>query len=199
MHSRWLVIVLFVFSAPIFAEQDKPATNAANAYIADNLFIFMHTGPGRNYRILGSIEAGLPVTVLQRDNENEFTQITDQDGRTGWVESQYLMTQMSRRVEMPLVNQKINDVEQQLQQVTSQNSTIRSQLDQAQQQISDLSTELEQAKSNNVKLQKALDDVDTDRLFKWLSYGGMIAGGGVLLGILLTFIPKRRRRNDTWM
>lgn len=40
-----------------------PAANAQDNYISDELFTYMHSGPGTQFRILGSIDAGEKVTV----------------------------------------------------------------------------------------------------------------------------------------
>ncbi|MGL6176871.1 MAG: TIGR04211 family SH3 domain-containing protein, partial [Vibrionaceae bacterium] len=41
-----------------------PSLCAQESYISDELFIYMHAGPGTEYRILGSINAGVPVKVM---------------------------------------------------------------------------------------------------------------------------------------
>jgi SH3 domain protein len=33
----------------------------------------------------------------------------------------------------------------------------------------------------------------------WFTRGGMVAGAGILLGIILTYLPKRKRRSNEWM
>ena len=77
---------LVIVSLPAAAQQSSDTLSAdSDHYIADNLIVYMHSGPGRNYRILGSIEAGLPVTVLQTNSESGFSQISNADGREGWV------------------------------------------------------------------------------------------------------------------
>ena len=97
MIRKWLAAALIACSFQAFSLQDTADLEASSShYIRDDLFIFMHTGPGRNYRILGSIEAGTPITVLARDNDAEFTQITDNEGREGWVESRFVSNTMSQ-------------------------------------------------------------------------------------------------------
>ena len=72
MIRKWLAAALIACSFQAFSLQDTADLEASSShYIRDDLFIFMHTGPGRNYRILGSIEAGTPITVLARDNDAE--------------------------------------------------------------------------------------------------------------------------------
>ena len=91
MIRKWLAVALFACSCQALALQESDTLEASSShYIRDDLFIFLHTGPGRNYRILGSVEAGTPITVLDRDADAEFTQVTDDEGRKGWIESKYV-------------------------------------------------------------------------------------------------------------
>ncbi|MED6321286.1 MAG: hypothetical protein VX873_07885, partial [Pseudomonadota bacterium] len=56
MIRKWLAAALIACSFQAFSLQDTADLEASSShYIRDDLFIFMHTGPGRNYRILGSI------------------------------------------------------------------------------------------------------------------------------------------------
>ena len=159
----------------------------------------MHSGPGRNYRILGSIEAGIPVTVLQTDTEKDFTQIQDSDGREGWVESQYLIDTISRRAQLPQLSQRLANSEQEVSRLQARNSALNKDLSALRQQNTQLEAALNEAQRNVSALENQLSDEDAQERYRMFSYGGAVAGAGVLLGIILTFIPKRRRRNDEWM
>ncbi|TBT36383.1 arylsulfatase, partial [Vibrio parahaemolyticus] len=46
--KKLIITVLFTLLA-------APAALAANRYISDDLFTFMHSGPNNTYRIIGSI------------------------------------------------------------------------------------------------------------------------------------------------
>ena len=52
-----------------YAEEAKPAnsTNANTAYIIDNLYTFMRSGASKNYRLLGSVDAGTKLTLLSAE------------------------------------------------------------------------------------------------------------------------------------
>lgn len=55
--KKLICMVLFsMLAAPTFA-QDR--------YIADKLFTYMHSGPSNQYRILGSIDAGEKVKLIE--------------------------------------------------------------------------------------------------------------------------------------
>jgi SH3 domain protein len=46
--------------------QTANSSDANSAYIIDNLYTFMRSGAGKNYRLLGSVDAGTKLTVLSK-------------------------------------------------------------------------------------------------------------------------------------
>ena len=200
MIRKWLAVALFTYSFQAVALQDIADLEASSShYIKDDLFIFMHTGPSRNYRILGSIEAGTPITVLTQNDETEFTQITDNDGREGWVESKFISNTMSRAEQLPKIREQLAESQSALQASQSESDRLRQQLNDARQQITQLSTENESQATAIVKLTSKVESANKDELVTWFTRGGLVAGGGILLGVLLTYFPKRRRRSSEWM
>ncbi|OOF20000.1 arylsulfatase, partial [Salinivibrio sp. IB574] len=73
----------------------------AENYISDELFTYMHSGPGTQYRIIGSVDAGDKITVLSRDRDAGYTQVVDSRGRKGWVKSDYVTTQPGLKERLP--------------------------------------------------------------------------------------------------
>ena len=69
----------------------SPSLLAANQtrYISDDVYIYLHGGPGTQFRILGSIEAGQEVTSL-KETQGDYSKIVDHKGREGWVQSKML-------------------------------------------------------------------------------------------------------------
>lgn len=200
MIRKWLAAALIACSFQAFSLQDTADLEASSShYIRDDLFIFIHTGPSRNYRILGSVVAGTPITVLEENSETEFTQITDNEGRTGWVESRFVTSTMSQAEQLPKLREALTQTQDSLQTVQSENARMRQQLNDARQQVSELTTENESQANTIKRLTAQVDNADNEEMVMWFTRGGIVAGAGILLGVLLTFIPKRRRRNNEWM
>ncbi len=84
-------------------------------------------------------------------------------------------------------------------QVSSRVQKLTQQLAQARQQVTELEADKAEAQQQIAQLSEQIQSQDTEELYRMFTYGGIVAGAGVLLGIIVTFIPKRRRRNDTWM
>lgn len=201
MLRKWLTVMMIAFSFQAFGLQDTPDLEPSSShYIRDDLFVFIHTGPGRNYRILGSIEAGTPITILKNDRDAEFMQIRDHvEDRTGWVESKYVSDQMSRAEQLPIISQKLADSQASQQGLQSENGRLKRQLSEARQELSTLTSQTEEQSREIKKLSTQLDNQEKDEMIKWFTRGGMVAGAGILLGVILTYLPKKRGRNSEWV
>ncbi len=204
MLRKWLTIALIGLSIQVFAQEDSIEESlqleaSSSNYIRDDLFVFLHTGAGRNYRILGSVAAGTPITVLDRNNETEFTQIKDNEGRTGWVETRFISNEMSYAEKIPLLTQRLADSQASVQGLQSENERLKQQLNATRQELQQLQDETGDQTTQITRLTNKLEQQSKDEMIKWFTWGGIVAGGGVLLGVILTFLPKKRRRNDEWM
>lgn len=200
MIRKWLAAALIACSFQAFSLQDTANLEASSShYIKDDLFVFIHAGPGRNYRILGSINAGTPISVLETDSDTEFTQINDNEGRTGWVESRFISNTISQAELLPQLRTQLEDSQSNLQAVQSENARLRQQLNDARQQVSQLTTSNEEQSAELVRLNAKVESANKDEMVTWFTRGGMVAGAGILLGVLLTYLPKRKRRNSEWM
>lgn len=104
--KKLICMVLFsMLAAPTFA-QDR--------YIADKLFTYMHSGPSNQYRILGSIDAGEKVKLLDVNKDSGYSQVADERGRTGWVESRFITREVSNALRLPALEKELAEVKKQL-------------------------------------------------------------------------------------
>ena len=87
---------------------------ASSRYISDNLFTYMHSGPSNQFRIIGSIDAGDKVTLLEENQDTGYTQIQDSEGRKGWVESRFVTTRESISIRLPKLEKELESVKEKL-------------------------------------------------------------------------------------
>nr|WP_237333016.1 TIGR04211 family SH3 domain-containing protein [Zobellella iuensis] len=184
---------------------------AATRYISDNVYAFLHSGPGNQYRILGSINAGEPVEYLSRNADSKYVQIRDGEGRTGWVDGQYIQTGESFRSRLPALEQELATTKQQLASADERHRQDvidkTSRLQQQEQELSELHSQLaalrqtgDQLAADNRRLSSLMDDREHQMRLDWLLRGGLVAGVGALIGFLLPLIPLRRKRKQgRWM
>ncbi len=202
---RKIIALLFsgcLLSLPMLSLAQSNEPNDENGeirYISDDLYTYLHAGPGRNYRILGSVIAGTRVTMLQQDSESNFIEIIDDKQRTGWVDGDFISAQPSLRNQLPSLRKKLDETVANLEDAQQKNLQLNRQLVEVNSQNADFKRELDELQVSNQKLQRKLDTQDKSEQMEWFTRGGIIAVVGLVIGIIITYLPKKRRRNDTWM
>jgi SH3 domain protein len=201
-HLYSALILLFVLVT-------APQAMAEN-YISDELFTYMHSGPGTQYRIIGSVDAGDKITVLKRDQNAGYSQIVDSRGRKGWVKSDFVTTQPGLKERVPALEAELKKVKTALSSAqddakAQQKGLVESlkkrnaQIEKLETHSSELNKKLIDAQNEIRALRAKIDTQKDDLLMRWFTYGGMVAGGGLLFGLVLPhLIPRKKRRRDGW-
>lgn len=102
-------------------------------YISDTQYIPVRSGPGNNYRIVNrGLPSGTRLTVIRQSEDGVFSEITTERGTTGWVRSQYLMSEQPAQLKLDAALARASTVE-------ARNAELREQMasssDELQQQI----------------------------------------------------------------
>ncbi len=172
-----------------------------SAYVSDQLTVFVHSGPTRNYRIVGTIEAGSPISLIEKSEDGSFSQV-EYDNKTGWIESQYVSTEQS-------LKQKFVQSQQALEKTTAELTEVTNKLNTQQSEQMLLESQLERQQQTNAKLESSVqnyqmqlaqiqqNDAQTQEKVKmdWMIKGGALALGSLVLGYLLALMPRRKKRN----
>ncbi|KXF80340.1 TIGR04211 family SH3 domain-containing protein [Enterovibrio coralii] len=187
-----------------------PAANAQDNYISDELFTYMHSGPGTQFRIIGSVDAGAKVTVVDRNKGAGYTQVLDERGRKGWVETKFVTNQPGLKTRVPALEEELTQVKTALASAQgdaeAKTKGLIESLDQRNSQVkeleshtSELNQKLIDAQTEIRELRARIDTQKDDLLMRYFMYGGMVAGGGLLFGLILPhLIPRRKKRNNGW-
>lgn len=177
-------------------------------YVSDELNTWVRSGPGDNYRLVGTVNAGEEVTLLQSDAN--YGQIKDSSGRTAWIPLKELNTTPSLRTRVPdLENQvktltdKLNNIDTTWNQRTAD---MQQKVAQSDSVINGLKEENQKLKNELIVAQKKvdaasvqLDDKQRTIIMQWFMYGGGVLGLGLLLGLVLPHLIPSRKRKDRWM
>ncbi|MGE9627539.1 TIGR04211 family SH3 domain-containing protein, partial [Escherichia coli] len=70
-------------------------------YVSDELNTWVRSGPGDNYRLVGTVNAGEEVTLLQTDANTNYAQVKDSTGRTALIPLKELNSTPSLRTRVP--------------------------------------------------------------------------------------------------
>lgn len=78
---RLICLTLLSLSVSVVAHAEE------KRYVSDELNTWVRSGPGDNYRLVGTVNAGEQVTLLQSNEETKYGQVRDSNGRTSWIPS----------------------------------------------------------------------------------------------------------------
>ena len=84
--------LLVIFSAACLnlTAMASAQENSKPAFISDALFVYLHSGPSNQYRIVGTVNAGQSVTYLGEDSDTGYAQVQYEDNKTGWLPKEYV-------------------------------------------------------------------------------------------------------------
>ena len=168
-------------------------------YVSDKLITYLHSGPGRNFRIIGSVEAGTPVTQLLTQSENNFVQVIDDKNRTGWLDARHVVSQKTVHVQLPILREQLSFSAAQLTAKQVQIDELMAEITSLESNGQALQAELAQLNQQISQMQAALASQHSEQDQAWFLLGGGVGLGGVLLGVIVSLMLKGRRRSETWM
>ena len=199
------------FAACLLASASAQAEENAssNRWVSDSLNTYVRSGPTDGYRIVGTLVSGQKVTLLQTDGD--YSQVRGENGSAVWIANRDLQDVPGQAERLPQLEQKVAELSAELEgindtwktRVQGMQETLDSRktlIDELQTARSALDSELSQANAELRALQAQLGEENQQVLMRYMAYGGGIAGGGLLAGLILpTMLRVRRKRNDQWI
>ncbi|MCP1315929.1 MULTISPECIES: TIGR04211 family SH3 domain-containing protein [Halomonadaceae] len=188
-------------SLSAFAQTDN------QAWVSEELSTFVRSGPTDGYRIVGTLNAGEQVEVLEQSGD--YTRVRGSGGDAVWVLSSELQQTQSAREQLPELEEQVEELTQELdginetweERVASTQETLQTR----EQRIADLEarnqeldSEAERSRQQIRALQARLDTQEEDLLMRYFMYGGGVAGAGLLVGLIVPHLPRRRKKRDRW-
>jgi len=189
-------------------------------YISDDVSIFMHSGPGTQYRIIGTIKAGEAVTYLQTNADANFAQITTSKNKTAWINVTSLSRQVSLKVRTPKLQAELAKTKEALAKISNKNSAAMAELtnanrDELVSKEADIATqanniasltaentaltaEAVRLRDENEQLSTRLDTKEEDEQHRFIILGALILAAGLIAGLIIPSIRFRRKKNNGW-
>lgn len=192
----FLSIILAAFSLPV-ASQQESAEKAA--FISDALFVYLHSGPGNQYRIVGTINAGQPVTFLSEDADSGYAQIRFEDNKTGWLPKEYVSYTPGLVTQLETLTESFNTQRDQIQQLEQERNELSSQLNSA---IVEREKALEQLAQGNRSYEQLKTQLEVTQTSIWqnpMVIGSAILLIGLIFGLVLPALWPKRRDSERWM
>ncbi|MCT4707756.1 TIGR04211 family SH3 domain-containing protein [Enterobacteriaceae bacterium H11S18] len=201
---RLICLTLLSLSVSVVAHADE------KRYVSDELSTWVRSGPGDNYRLQGTVNAGEEVTLLQSNEGGKYSQIRDSKGRSSWIPSTQLSATPSLRTRVPDLEKQVKDLTDKLTNIDTtwnqRTAEMQQKVAQSDGVISGLKEENQQLKNQLIVAQKKvnaanvqLDDKQRAIIMQWFMYGGGVLGVGLLFGLLLPHMIPSRKKKDRWM
>nr|WP_297460277.1 TIGR04211 family SH3 domain-containing protein [uncultured Halomonas sp.] len=182
------------------------AQQDASHWVSDDLTTFVRSGPTDGYRIVGTLSAGEPVTVLE--TSGDYTQVRAESGDVVWIQSEKLQAQPSLNERFPELKEKVGTLSSELSdineswegRVAAMTETLgvrQARIAELEKRNAQLDSQFAQAERVIRELQARLSTQEQDLLMRYFMYGGGVAGAGLIIGLLVPHMPRRRKR-DRW-
>lgn len=182
---------------------------AATQYVSDDLTIFMHSGPSLEYRIIGSIQVGTTVQTLKYDKETKFMQVKADNGRIGWVKANEIQKTPPAKSLLPEIQKTLQASQDKLKNININNAKSLSDKEQAildkdnliahlESEKKDLRDSIVDLETRNMQLDLLQDTKDERVKMEWLMYGGSVLFFGMVIGLIIPLLPRRKKRTDNW-
>ena len=204
LKLRLIGITLFALSVSTLAHAEE------KRYVSDELNTWVRSGPGDNYRLVGTVNAGEEVELLQTNEASNYAQVRDSSGRTAWIPLKELNTQPSLRTRVPELENQVKTLTDKLNNI---DNTWNQRTADMQQKVAGSDGVINSLKEDNQKLKNELivaqkkvnaanlqlDDKQRTIIMQWFMYGGGVLGAGLFLGLVLPHLIPRRKSKDRWM
>lgn len=190
MKKYILAAVFISASIPAFAEK---------GHIADDVFVFIHGGPSNQYKISGRVRSGSSIDILRKSGDGKFIQIRTSTGKTGWVDANNVESGNSIQIRVPKLESALKTSEVLVKEQSTEIQSLRAELDTFKAENGTYSDQLSKLNTEITDLNRQIDNMDESNLMRWFTYGGLVALGGVFLGLLVPYLPKKKKRRDDWM
>ena len=182
---------------------------ASTRYVSDDIYIYLHSGPSLDYRIIGTLKVGTEVKTLNYNKDTKFMQVKPVTGRAGWVKLADLQKELPAKNLLPVAQEALRVSEEKLNAINEKNSETLKQKDEDFQEQAELVDHLKQEKSllvqevtdlkaRNLELDLLQETKDSRVKMEWLLNGGGVLFLGLLIGLIIPFLPRRKKRTENW-
>ncbi|MGL6249384.1 MAG: TIGR04211 family SH3 domain-containing protein, partial [Billgrantia desiderata] len=101
-------VALGLAASPLHAQQ---ADDNAR-WVSDELTTYVRSGPTDGYRIVGTLTAGEPVTLLE--TSGNYSRVENGDGNRVWILSNELQSSPSASYQLPRLEEQVAELEAEL-------------------------------------------------------------------------------------
>jgi len=181
-QPRNLLARMFRHAALAAALLIAPHARAETGWVGDHVRLNLRTGPGSQFRILGSVETGDSVEILTRGED--WIEVRA-EGKSGWVPDGFLQNEPPAVVKLARSETETADLRSRSGVLGEEATKLRSENAQLAARESEQRAELERLTRDNLELRAGA------RWPEWIA-GACILAVGMALGALLRGSARRQ-------
>lgn len=176
-------------------------------YVSDDNTVWVTRGPGKQYRVVGTIKVGEKLKVLR--TANGYYEVIGPKGDAVWVNAKNVQEFPSFRNRVSTLEEensklkyKLNNIDsetaRELKQTSNELAKLKDEYSKLQKLQSEQESKLNELTALNTELEGKLETKEQDMQLRWWKHGAVIAFIGIIIGVILVYLPKpkRGRRDD---
>ena len=184
-------------TASSFADQTR--------WVSDHLATYVRSGPTDSHRIVGTVKGGQAVHMEAQ--QGDYTQVRGEKGDLVWIRSSDLQAQPGPAEYVPQLQKQVAELKGRLdgadRDFQQKTAGMRELLDARKVYIDELTAsrqqlekQLTQAQADLRAVQSQLGSERQQVLMRYFAYGGVVAGGGALFGLIMPRLFTRSRKRS---
>jgi SH3 domain protein len=159
---------------------------AQEAWVMDKeVNLTLRTGPGTQYRIIGSLTTGDVATILTRGEG--WTKVRTAEGKEGWVSAGFLQPSPPAQIKLERLGRETEELRRQVAELSEETTNLRTSKDELESGDEEQRIEIDRLTRENYQLRAGA------RWPEWITGAGIVVIG-MALGALLGRNASRRRQ-----
>ena len=162
-------------------------------YVSSNLFTYMRSGPGTQYRLLGSVNAGTRIQVLQVDSD--YTEIIDNRQRTGWIESKFVTGEPSFKMQVDQLQTVLEENKTLIEAMKLDTLAAQERAKSAKEQANELNRKVTEHLEEIARLNESIEKRERSNNMQWFTRGSILAVIAIIIGYIMGLTGRRRSQS----
>ena len=185
--------------------QRSAESSGKYVYVTENEGIWTTRGPGTEYKLIGTVRPGDRLEFISE--KKNYYQVIKPNGQEAWIPKKYVQSEKSFRYQAEELAKENAELKYKLEHIDSESvkelRAVKKELEQIKtahaalerEQLSQVE-ELKEARALKADLDAQLKTREQEMQIRWWKNGGLIAGAGAIMGVILVYLPRPRRRRD---
>lgn len=195
-------------AAPEAAAEKTPSRKVSYvAYVSDESSVWATRGPGKQYKLSGQIKIGERVEVLSE--KNDYVEVRTPKDTIVWIPKREIQREKSNRYKVSKLEEensslkyKLDNIDsesmRELKKATEELTRLKKAYTELKQVHEEMEVKMKETAEENEELSSKLETKDQDMQLRWWKQGGLIALIGAIVGVILVYLPRPRRRKDDY-